>query len=64
MTKNNERLGDYFISNSASLFHIPGIVNESLFVLVEHLGSTNEIFPLTILLVIVSAEDCRFIHIY
>ena len=64
MTKNKERLGDYFISNSASLFHIPGIANVSLFVLVEHLGTTDEIFPLIISLVIISAEGCRFIHIY
>ena len=45
-----------------------GLHNErvyvSLFVLVEHLGTTDEIFPLTISLVIVSAESCRFIHIY
>ena len=39
-------------------------VNEILFVFVEHLGTTDEIFPLTVSLVIVSPESCRFIHIY
>ena len=64
MAKSKERLADYFISNSASLFQIPGIVNVSLFVLVEHLGTTDEVFLLTISLVIVCAESCGFIHIY